>query len=579
MATAVPSVRVGTRTAPPWTKERAGFLLLLVVGAALLVLSWHGIGMGVLPLFTGTGNIVHFLAQTVPPQFVDFGHTANLALVTLCMAILGTALSVVLSIPVALMAARNTTLHPALRWVARAVIVVCRSVPDLIFAIIFVEAIGIGVLPGVLALAFHSVGMLGKLYAEQIEQVAPGPPEAMKSTGATRWQGIMTGVVPQVMPSFSSIALYRLDINLRSSVILGYVGAGGIGFLLNTYMGELQFRAAMGIVLVMFVMIIAMEVVAAVIRRSLIGMEGIPVKGAATSGRALEASRLGGRSAIFDRLAAQVPPAKAGATEVAFDARKLRPPWTPLRLQRFSFVGGAAALVVASFIFTKTNPWEAITSLRQIWDTLVLYFPPNFQIAQSTLLSGTATSFEIAVVAASAGYVLGVPVGLLAARNVSQRWVARLARLLLVAVRAVPELILAIVFVVAVGLGPVAGAMALFVGTVGFVAKLVADGFEEVSPMPREAVLSVGATRSQEIATSVLHPSTPMLVGNAFYVLDINFRSATILGIVGAGGLGFLLQQSVQVLAYRTTGAIIVCFFVVVLSIEVVTNWVRRHLI
>jgi phosphonate transport system permease protein len=133
--------------------------------------------------------------------------------------------------------------------------------------------------------------------------------------------------------------------------------------------------------------------------------------------------------------------------------------------------------------------------------------------------------------------------------------------------------------VLAVGLGLVAGTMALTVGTIGFVAKLVADGLEEVPPAPREAVLSTGATKVQETATSVILPTTPMLVGNGLYVLDINFRSSTILGIVGGGGIGFLLQQSVTQLAYRTTGAIIIVTFAVVLMIEVIANWVRRHLI
>jgi phosphonate transport system permease protein len=188
-------------------------------------------------------------------------------------------------------------------------------------------------------------------------------------------------------------------------------------------------------------------------------------------------------------------------------------------------------------------------------------------------------SASVALVATVIGMVLAVPVGLLAARNVSDRWVYRAARIFLVIVRAVPELILAIIFVVAVGLGLVAGAFALIVGTVGFMAKLVADGIEEVPPGPREAVLSVGATRWQETATSVVTPSAPSLVGGALYMLDVNFRSSTILGIVGAGGIGYLLQQSVQVLAYRTTGAIIVTTFVVVLLIEVVTNWIRKQLI
>jgi phosphonate transport system permease protein len=143
----------------------------------------------------------------------------------------------------------------------------------------------------------------------------------------------------------------------------------------------------------------------------------------------------------------------------------------------------------------------------------------------------------------------------------------------------VPELILAIVFVVAVGLGLVAGTFALIVGTVAFSSKLVADGIEEVPPMPREAVLSTGASRLQETAMSVVRPAMPGLVGSGLYMLDVNFRSSTILGLVGGGGIGFILFQSVQILAYRTTGAVIILTFSVVLVIEIITNWVRKHLI
>ena len=210
---------------------------------------------------------------------------------------------------------------------------------------------------------------------------------------------------------------------------------------------------------------------------------------------------------------------------------------------------------------------------------MTLYFPPDFTAARSGLITGTLQSASVAMVATVVGLLLALPIGLLAARNVTSRWVYRCARAFLVVVRAVPELILAVVFVVAVGLGLVAGTFALIVGTVGFMSKLIADGIEEVSPMPREAVLSAGATRPQETVTSVLLPSAPALVANGMYMLDVNFRSSTILGLVGGGGIGFLLSQSIQVLAYRTTGAIIISTFVVVLLIEVVTSWVRRHLI
>ena len=565
------------RTLPPWTRQRIGLAALTATAVVLVIAGWREIGMGVLPLFTGIGHIFQFVGQTVPPDFSNFAHTVNLALITVCMAIIGTALAMVMAIPVGFMAARNTTVHPIARWVARAIIVICRAVPDLVFAIVFVEALGIGVLPGVLALGLHSVGMLGKLYAEAVEQIQPEPREAVTATGAGRLQNLATSVVPQILPSFSSITLYRLDINLRSSVVLGYVGAGGIGFLLNQDMGVLQFRRAVGIVIVIFVLIVAMEVISAVIRRSLIGTEA-PVTSAGLGRRPAFGDRIIGAFGRSRRAPAAARPAPARDI-AAFDRERVRPPWTRERQLRFSFAAGALVALAVSLVVTRINPLQVFTSAGQIWHTLTLYFPPDFSTDRSGLVSGTLQSASVAIVATAIGFLLAVPVGLLAARNVADRWAYRCARGFLVLVRAVPELILAIVFVVAVGLGLVAGTFALIVGTIGFMSKLVADGIEEVDPRPREAVLSAGASRLQETATSVLRPAAPALVGNSLYMLDVNFRSSTVLGIVGGGGIGFLLQQSVQVLAYRTTGAIIIATFCVVLLIEVITNWVRKHLI
>jgi phosphonate transport system permease protein len=233
LAASTAPVVAGARTRPPWSSQRAGFIALMVLACGAFVASWTGIHMDLVSLFTGIGNIVHFLRKNLPPKFVDFAHTADEALITFCIAVLGTAFSMVLAVAVGFAAARNTAPHPVARRLARGLIVACRSVPDLVFAITFVEALGVGVLPGVLALALHSVGMLGKVCADNIEQVPPRQTEAVKSTGASRWQVMMTGVVPDLLPIFPSVALYRLDINLPGTVILGYVGAGGIGFLLN----------------------------------------------------------------------------------------------------------------------------------------------------------------------------------------------------------------------------------------------------------------------------------------------------------------------------------------------------------
>jgi len=575
---------VPQRTAPPWTRQGTGLIALAVVTVAGLVASWRYIGMGVLPLFTGIGNIFKFIGSTLPPDFYDFPHTLDQALITVCMAIAGTAMAGVLGLIVGFLAARNTTPHPAVRWAARGLIVLCRSIPDLVFAIIFVEAIGVGVLPGVLALGFHSIGMLGKLYAEAIEQVPPQPREAVTATGAGRLQNLATSVWPQVMPAFSSITLYRLDINLRSSVILGYVGAGGIGFLLNQDMGVLLFRRAVGIVLVIFVLIVAMEYVSALIRRSLIGDDAPAISGRAGQpavsllprwlSPAMPRPR---RELVEDGAVAEEVKAAIGRSAARRDPT--RPPWTAARIQQNAFAAGAVVLVIASLWIAKINPISAVTSVRQIWDTFALYFPPDFSTDRAGLISGTLQTIAVAVVATVVGLVLALPIGLAASRNVAGKWLYRITRGFLVIVRAVPELILAIVFVVAVGLGLVAGTFALIVGTVGFLSKLVADGIEEVNPVPREAVLSAGAAKLQETVTSVILPAAPTLVGDSMYMLDVNFRSSSILGLVGGGGIGFILFQSVQVLAYRTTGAIIISTFVVVLLIEILTNWLRKLVI
>ena len=547
-------------------------LALVLVTAACLVAAWHEVGMGIVPLVTGIGNIFGFLAKAVPPQFTGFAgfhHTASLALQTVAIAVVGTAIAVVLSIPVGFCAARNTTPHPAARWAARAVITMCRSIPDLIFAIIFVEALGLGGLPGALALGVHSVGMLGKLFAETIEQVGPQPREAVAATGAGRIQNLTSTVVPQVLPSFASNTIYRLDINLRSSVILGYVGAGGIGLALNAAMGELLFRQATAIVIVIFALIVVMEVASAAIRSSLVGTD-------AQVGRASRPSLIGDQLAAKMRLGRRTPTA-SHPQEISFNTHSLRPPWTRDRARRYGFLVGAVVVVVLSMWDAKISPLKLITSTVKLYGTFSKYFPPDF--SKGHIVTATLQSASVALVATVLGAAIAIPVGLAAARNISDRWLYRAARVFLLIARAVPELVLAIVFVVAVGLGLEAGTFALIVGTIAFLAKLVAESVEETPAAPREAVLSTGATRWQETATSVVTPSVPSLVGQSLYMLDVNFRSSTILGMVGAGGIGYLLQQSIQVLDYRATGAIFVSTFVVVLLLEILTNAIRRQLL
>jgi phosphonate transport system permease protein len=185
---------------------------------------------------------------------------------TIDLAIFGTVFGVVFAFPLSILAARNLSPARPLYLAARAVIAVTRSVPDLVWALLFVTAVGLGPFPGALALAVHSVGMLGRLFAEVIEDMDMGPVEALTLTGANRTQVFTHAVVPGVLPSLLGIALYRFDENLRSSLVLGFVGAGGIGFQLLTAMNLFQYQTVAFLLIVTFVLVGCAERLSAYLR-------------------------------------------------------------------------------------------------------------------------------------------------------------------------------------------------------------------------------------------------------------------------------------------------------------------------
>lgn len=545
----------------PKNKERRIIQLVLVSGFLLTIWSWWYIDMSLTRVFGGLGDIQNLLAYMLPPDFGSFNSAIRLTFETLWMAVIGTFLSVILSIPIAFGAARNTSSNALLRGLCRGIIVLSRAIPDLIFAAVFVRSVGIGVLPGVLALAAHSIGMIGKLLADAIEQVEPGSVDATRATGATKRQVIVTSIIPQVMPSFISTVLYRLDINLRSSTVLGLVGAGGVGFLLKKHLGQLEYDLALGVVLIVFAFITAMEALSGLVRSTLLG------KDFSMSRRSRRQSRAHNSGAIYS-LANTLNRRNQNAVSV---------PWTPERIKKFAYGGVFVFLVAISFYFVNLGPTELLYSLDDLWRATMLLLPPDFTTARSGIINGMVESIAVAFVSTALGAIVSLPLGLLAARNiVVHKWVSVVSRLLMLALRGTPELIIAVIFVAAMGLGPVPGTFALVVGTAGFFGKLIADALEEINPIPREAVFATGASRLQEIATSVLPQASPALVSSLLYVLDINLRVSAVLGIVGGGGIGFLLFNSLRVLQFETTGAIIVSIFVVVYAIELLASYIRK---
>jgi len=246
--------------------------ILLRLGARLaaaLVLLWALAGMGVRWEFVADSpaQVRDLFGRMVPPDWGFAGMLVDPLIQTINIATLGTALAVVLSIPVAVMAARNTTFNRATYALGRLVMSVSRSVDSLIWALIFIVVVGPGSLAGALAVAVRSIGFVSKLFAEGIEEIDRGQVEAIVATGAGRFTVLLYGIVPQIRPVFAGVTIYRWDINIRESTVLGIVGAGGIGFVLNTAILGLEWSRVGLILLVVLGVVVISEVLSAAVRK------------------------------------------------------------------------------------------------------------------------------------------------------------------------------------------------------------------------------------------------------------------------------------------------------------------------
>ena len=232
----------------------------------VLAWSWRGTEFRPLLLAESLPRIGEFLGRMVPPDWSVWKVVARASLETLEIALLGTFIGLVISFPLGFLASSNLTPwwahHPA-----KVLLGLVRSVPLILLALLFVVAVGLGPFPGVLAISFHSVGMLGKFCAEAFENTDRRIVEAIEGTGASRTQILRFGVLPQVMPQIVSFALYRLELNIRDATILGLVGAGGIGYYITLYIRGFQYDKVAALCLVIFAMVLGVDLIAFLVRK------------------------------------------------------------------------------------------------------------------------------------------------------------------------------------------------------------------------------------------------------------------------------------------------------------------------
>ncbi|MGH3794009.1 MAG: phosphonate ABC transporter, permease protein PhnE [Pseudonocardiaceae bacterium] len=263
------SAPTSTYPAAPPTARRLLRTAALIAGACVLGQAVFIVDASPAALLSGLSGMAELVSEGLPPDPAALGPALQAMLETIDIAVVATVASVVLSIPLAACAARNLAAGRILYAPTRAIAAFFRAIPSLVWALMFVVAVGLGPFAGVLALTVHSTGMLVRLYAESIEEMPIGPVEALVTSGANRAQVFTHAVVPELLPNLAGLALYRLEENVRSSLVLGFVGAGGIGFQILSAMEMFVYPQVTTLVLALFALVIAVELGSAALRRYL----------------------------------------------------------------------------------------------------------------------------------------------------------------------------------------------------------------------------------------------------------------------------------------------------------------------
>lgn len=242
---------------PPLVGRLLGLSSALIVLAILGLAVWQT-DFSLRALTSGTRDFLAFFAR-LTPDWRALPQVWGPLIETVQIAILSTVFGTVLALPLLFLGSRNTAPNGPVMWVSRVLLTVLRSVPDLLWAAVLAPIVAPGPLPGVIALTLFSVGVLAKLGSETVESIDPGPLEAVRASGAGRNQLILYAVWPQIAATMTSYILYVFEINVRASVVIGLVGAGGIGMLLNRYLNFFDYGGVSVLIIITFAVVLAID--------------------------------------------------------------------------------------------------------------------------------------------------------------------------------------------------------------------------------------------------------------------------------------------------------------------------------
>lgn len=515
--------------------KKASTLLILI---SAIFGSFIFLEVSPLELFSSQNEFSRLAGEMWPPTIDNLPRSLELLFETLIMALAGTLIGSLVALPLSFLATKAIAGNNLVRVIAKGFITAARAIPALVFALILVRLLGFGPLVGALALSLSSVGMIGRQVVDSLDTIPRQRFELGLAQGLTRSQVLISSGLPIVIPTLVSSVLHRLEINLRSSAVLGFVGAGGIGILLVKDLGQLNYSGALGTTSLIVALVFVSESLSSRIRLRIMEPGG-------------QTGHLSGSGV------------------------RVRDP----ALTLYGVTGIALALSGGALFFLTLFSSNSIRAFESVLVILNKSWPPNFDEYGSEILFGIIESFAMAIAGTSLGLIFAVPLALLGSSNIVRtRMVNRFARFIMSAVRSTPDLIFALFFVSAVGLGPSAGVYAIAIGTGGILGKFLADSLEEAPWSTREAFDSIGLSRAHYLLSAALPERRGALVASIFHMADINIRISIGLGVIGLGGIGMLLTGALSALAFDSVTAILLGLVIIVALLEKTTTWIKRTL-
>jgi phosphonate ABC transporter permease subunit PhnE len=500
---------------------------LWVIAFCVVMWSFYISQISVTALLSGYTYGIDLIKEMFPPNFKNFDTIVELLAETVAMGVWGTLIGTIISLPLGFLGARNLTPNTVVYVFINELTNILRSIPDIVYALVFVVSIAVGSLAGIVAIVFATIGLLTKFYIESFESIDMKPIEAIKSTGSSYIFMLRHGIFEQALPLISNHTLYLLDHNIRIAMVLGLVGAGGIGMELY---GELRY--------------FNYDKVAAMLLCILVILS------------------------LIDRVSSY-------AREIILHSSKHNREYFKKTFVSILFI----LLGIVSIMYKPLELDSIIKGLPRVYDTLIGFFPLNLtRLDEFVLLIVETIAMAISATVIAIGFSL--PLGFMLAKNIRINSVTRgVTREFVNFLRAMPDLLFAIILVSIVGLGPFAGVLAIALHVTGFLAKFYAETIESIDEKPIEALTSTGSSKLYILYHGYFKQIVPLFHSYNLYMLDRNTRASTTMGLVGAGGIGFELIMSIKLFDYQQTSTIILLIIIVVSIISKASSYFRKKLV